>query len=117
MELCDEVSCDKTGHRPVGSDGLNRVWEINTSLLDGQTGDRPPRDLGCVPLKEGREERLLQHILHRLEHNLYVRGDAPQKIPLLLEGLLQSHIGGQWVLVRYPSHDFHQIFPPLYLIL
>ena len=87
------MSCDDTGQHPVGSGGLSRVWERDPSLIDCQTGEFYPRDLGYEPLKECREECVAQRILYELQYCPYVWGDALHKIPLLLEGLLQSRIG------------------------
>ena len=50
-DRCDRVSYYETGHRLVRPDGLSRVREGHTSLIDRQTGDLPPRDLGRGPLK------------------------------------------------------------------
>ena len=105
MERCDKVSCDGTGHRPVCSRGLIRVWESNPRMIDWKNGDRSPRDLGCVPLKEGREECVAQRVLSRLELCTYVRGDALHKSPLLMEGLLQARVGGLRVLDCHPVHQ------------
>ena len=78
------MSCDDTGRRPVGSVGMSRVWEIDPSLIDWKTGDCSPRDLGYSPLKEGREERIAQRVLHRLERPSYIRGGPMHKSPLLM---------------------------------
>ena len=53
-KLCDEVSCDDTGCRPVGVSGLSRVVESDPSLIDTKTGDRSHGDIVCGPLEEGR---------------------------------------------------------------
>ena len=64
VEHCDEVSCDNTGRRLVGSCDLSRVEESNPIPLDWLTGDRSPRDMVCGPLKEVLEERVTQLVLH-----------------------------------------------------
>ena len=87
-ERCDEAFSDDTGRRPVSPGSLSRVRENNPSLLDLQTSDRPPGDLGCNPLQEGPEECVLQIVLHWLKRHPYARDDALYKGPLLLEGLL-----------------------------
>ena len=100
--------CDDTGSLPVGSDSLSRLWESNPILLDWHTSDHYLGDLGCGLLKEVWEECILQRVLYGMERRPYVWGDVLQKIPLLLEGLLQSRIGGLRVLAC------HRRFPPLY---
>ena len=55
MERCNEVPYDDTGIRPVGFGSMIRVWESNHSLLDWQTGECYPRDMGCGLLKEGQK--------------------------------------------------------------
>ena len=104
--------CGDTRHCPVGSGGLNRVWESNPSLLDWQTGDRSLGDLGCATLKEVGEERVLQRFLYGMEHHPYVWSDALHKNPLLLEGLLQYCIGGLRVLTRHPGRMSTKYFHP-----
>ena len=116
MEHCNKVSCNDTRRRPVGSGRLSTVWESNSSLLDWQTSDRSPGDMGCVPLKKGQEECVVQRILHRLERRPCVQGDSLHEIPLLLKGLLQAHVGGLRVLSRQPTHNGHQNLPSLHLI-
>ena len=113
VERCNEVSCDDTGRRPVGSVGFSRVWKSNTILIGWNNGDLYPRYLVCVPLKEGREERIVQHVIHGLEHRPYVWGGALHEIPILMEGLFQARIGGLHVLARHSVRDFHKILPPL----
>ena len=87
-ERYNEVYCDNTGCHTVGSDGLSRVWDSNTSPFDWKIGDRSPGDLGCGPPKEGWEELLLKHVLYGLEGLPNVQGNALHKRTLLLEGLL-----------------------------
>ena len=76
MERCDEVSCDDTGHRPVGSGGLIRVYESNTRILDWNTGERSPGDLGGGLLKKGWKERVMKRVLLGLEQRPHVWGGA-----------------------------------------
>ena len=109
--------CDNAGRRPVGSGGLSRFWEKNPILIDWHTCDLSPGDLGCVSLKEVREEFLLQHVLHGLERLHNVWGNALHEISLLMEGLLQSHIGSLRVFARHSGHDINRRFPHLHPLL
>ena len=117
MEGCNEVSCDNTRHRPVGSSSLSRVWENDPSLIGWKTGDRSPGDLVCCTLKEAREKFFLQRVPHGMEWLPYVRAEVLYKIPLLMERLLQSRRGGLQVIALHPSHDVHQILTPLYVLI
>ena len=92
---------------------MSRLWESNPSPLECQTYDRSLRDLVCDTLKEGCDKRFSQGVLPGLELCPYFRGDTLQKIPLLLEGLLQSCINGLRVLAQHPGHDYQQRLPPL----
>ena len=87
---------------------MSRVWESNPRLLDWKTSDCSPGDLGYGPLKEVREECVVQRVLYGLECCPYLWGDALHKIPLLLEVLLQSYVGGLHVLARHPGNYNHQ---------
>ena len=117
VERCNKVSCDDIRLRPFGSGGLIRVRERYHSLIDWETSDRYPGDLGFGPLKEGQGERVMQIEIHGLEGCPYVRGDALHKISLLPEGLLQDLLCGLKVLACHPSHDGHQSSPALHLLL
>ena len=123
-ERYDKVSYYDTGCCTVGSGSLSRIWESNTRILDWQNGDRSPGDLVCGLLEEVWEERVAQHVLHCLErivqrvlHGLerrpYVRGDALNEIPLLLEGIMQACVGVLSVLSLHTGHNGHKSSPPL----
>ena len=77
-----EVPRDHAGCRPVCPCGTSWVRDGNPGLFDRHTGDLPPGDLRRGPLKEGREEDILQHILYPLKIHPYVRGDAFYEGPL-----------------------------------
>ena len=107
VERCNDVFYDFTGLHIVGSGVLSRVRESNPILLDYQTGDRSPRDMGCVPLKESREECFAQHFFHWLKLRPYAGGEALHETPLLLEELLQACVGGMQVLDHHPGQYGH----------
>ena len=89
-EIRKNLPCDETGFCSFGADGVSRVWERNPRLLDLQTSDRSPKDLGYVLLKEGWYKFVTQLVFYGLERRPYVWGGALHEIPLLLEGLLQA---------------------------
>ena len=82
------VPSDHVGRRPIRPRGPSLFGEVNPGLFDKNTGDRPPRDLCCGPLEEGRVEDVPQRILHNLEGHPNVQGDVLHEGPLLLKGLL-----------------------------
>ena len=70
-----------------------------------------------TPLKEVREEDLPHHILHHLEGHPNVWVDALQKVPLLLEGLLQDRVCGLRVPTRHPGQGGHQTLLAFHFLL
>ena len=116
-ERCNKVFYDDTGICPVVSGGLSKVGESYPSLIDWQTGDRYPKDLGWGPLKEWWEERIAQLVIHGLEHCPHVQGYELHKKTLLMEGLLQARVGGLWVIALHLVHYGHQRLPALHLLL
>ena len=58
-----------------------------------------------------------QRVLYGLELRPYSRGGALQKIPLLMEGLMQARVGSLQVLACHLGHDGHQRSPPLHLLI
>ena len=101
-ERHNEVTGDHAGHRPIIPRGPSWFGEGDTCLFDHNTGDRPPGDLCCGPLKEGREEDVLQRILRHLEGHPNVRGEALHENPLLLERILQDRLCGLQVPIAIP---------------
>ena len=115
-ERRNEVPHNHTGRRPIRPHGPGWVGEGNPGLFYRQTSDIHPGDLCRGPLKEGPEEDIPQRILHHLEVYPYVRGDVLHEGPLLLEGLLQSHVCGLRVPTRHPGQCGHRMPPALHLL-
>ena len=91
-ESRDEVSCDYTGRRPVLRVRLDRIWYGHPRLLRRQAGVLPCWQSLCQASEESRDKNLPEGLLGRAEFCTHSRGHPLNKIPLMLEGLLQSCI-------------------------
>ena len=108
------MSCDNTGGYAVLLGGQSGVGDLYPRLFDLHVGDSPQRDLGCAPVEKIREEGALQSLLKRTK---ILSSDALDKIPLLLEGLLQTSTDCLWVSARHPGNYFHIVSPPFDLLI
>ena len=113
----DKVSFYDTVFCPLGTGGMSRFGESDPSLIVWQTVNRSPEDLGRAPLEKGRWERVAQIVFHGMELRTYAWGGVLNKIPLLLERLLQAYVGYLLVTAYHPGHNYHQSLPDLQLLL
>ena len=78
------------------------IWEDKLGLFYGEAGDIPDWNVGFCPMKEGREEFLMQGFLNRHEvppHNLV---GTLERVPLLPERILYPCVCGLYMTSRHP---------------
>ena len=101
-ESCKQVSCDNTGGVQFSQSNIVGSGVTSPACLTVRGVIPTCWDFECDPLEKGREELVLQVLLPRAESLTNVWGDALDKIPLLLEGLMHTRICCLWMSERHP---------------